>query len=192
VTSASYSSPEVQQWLAAMAPTEYFWNSITAAVAPDLFDAGLSAISEAVQEARIPKKAAKSPPISQWPSIFSGMEIIANRVTFSHRDGGGSPSLFDLLVSLGSNHQAKLSLADVQATFNYVPGTMVFISGKVLEHSVGSWINGERFVIAHFMKDKVHARVGVQRPAFPMQSFFLQFLGEKNKLRESKHKPRKC
>ncbi|KAG2150756.1 uncharacterized protein EDB93DRAFT_1051873, partial [Suillus bovinus] len=62
----------------------------------------------------------------------------------------------DLLVSLGSEHEAKLTLPDVGAELDYYPGTMVFISGKVLEHSVGLWIKGERLVIAHFMKDKVH------------------------------------
>ncbi|KAG1828200.1 hypothetical protein EV424DRAFT_1295140, partial [Suillus variegatus] len=91
-----------------------------------------------------------------WPSIFSGLEIIANRVTFSHRDAGGSPSLFDLLVSLGRNHHATLALADLHAELDYSSGAMVYIAGRVLEHSVGPWLNGEQVVIAHFMKDAVH------------------------------------
>ncbi|KAG1822768.1 uncharacterized protein BJ212DRAFT_1263288, partial [Suillus subaureus] len=67
-----------------------------------------------------------------WPSIFSGLEIIANHVMFSHRDGGGSPSLLDLLVSLGRNHDATLALADLNAELDYSPGAMVYISGRVL------------------------------------------------------------
>ncbi|KAG0698585.1 hypothetical protein DFH29DRAFT_772009, partial [Suillus ampliporus] len=102
--------------------------------------------------------------VDSWPSIFSGLEIIANRVTFSHRDGGGSPSLLDLLVSLGRNHHATFALPDVQAELDYFPGAMVYISGRVLEHSVCPWLNGERLAIAHFMKDAVHDRVGVPRP----------------------------
>ncbi|KAG1771915.1 hypothetical protein EV702DRAFT_976995, partial [Suillus placidus] len=121
-----------------------------------------------------------------WPSIFSGLEIIANRVTFSHRDGGGSPSLLDLLVSLGRNHDATLALADLNAELDYSPGTMVYISGRVLEHSVGPWLNGEQFVIAHFMKDAVHNRVGVPRPGFPMQSFFLELVGRRQKGKRQK------
>ncbi|KAG2351194.1 hypothetical protein BDR07DRAFT_1320858, partial [Suillus spraguei] len=72
-----------------------------------------------------------------WPSIFLGHEIIANWVTFSHRDGSGSPSLLDLLVSLGRNHHVTLALADLKAELDYSPGTMFYISGRVLEHSVG-------------------------------------------------------
>ncbi|KAG1819830.1 uncharacterized protein BJ212DRAFT_1267380, partial [Suillus subaureus] len=121
-----------------------------------------------------------------WPSIFSGLEIIANQVTFSHRDGGGSPSLLDLLVSLGRNHHATLALANLKAELDYSPGTMVYISGRVLEHSVGPWLNGEQFIIAHFMKDAVHNRVGVPRPGFPMQSFFLELVGRRQKGKREK------
>ncbi|KAG2071692.1 hypothetical protein BDR04DRAFT_977146, partial [Suillus decipiens] len=71
-----------------------------------------------------------------WPSIFSGLEIIANQVTFSHRDAGGSPSLLDFLVSLERKHHATLALADLKAELYYSPGTMVYISARVLEHSV--------------------------------------------------------
>ncbi|KAG1851127.1 hypothetical protein F4604DRAFT_1592525, partial [Suillus subluteus] len=118
-----------------------------------------------------------------WPSIFSGLEIIANHTTLSHRDVGGAPSLFDLLISLGSGHKAKLVLADVGAELDYYPGTMTFISGKVLQHSIGPWGEGERLVIAHFMKDKIHSRVKVSRPAFPSQAFFLKMVGQGGKAR---------
>ncbi|KAG2352438.1 hypothetical protein BDR07DRAFT_1253995, partial [Suillus spraguei] len=83
-----------------------------------------------------------------WPSIFSGLEVIVNRVTLSHRDPGGAPTLYDLLVSLGKGHAAKMRLADVQAELDYFPGTMLFICGIILEHSVQPWVDGERFVIA--------------------------------------------
>ncbi|KAG2355374.1 hypothetical protein BDR07DRAFT_1493293 [Suillus spraguei] len=176
VTSAAYSSAEVQAWLSALATTEFFWNAITAAVAPDLFQAGSAAILGAQCETSSKSKA--SPAVSRWPSVFSGLEVIVNRVTLSHRDGGGAPTLYDLLVSLGIGHTATMKLADVGAELDYFPGTMVYISGILLEHSVGPWANGERFVIAHFMKDKVHDRMKVPRPPFPMQRFFLEMVGK--------------
>jgi hypothetical protein len=81
--------------------------------------------------------------VDSWPSIFSKPEIIANCVIFSHRDAGGSPSLFDFLVSLGRNHHTTLALADLHAELDYSPGAMVYIAGQVLEYSVGPWFNGE-------------------------------------------------
>jgi hypothetical protein len=179
----------MQSWLAALATTEFFWNAITAAVAPDLFNSGSTAIPKVQQEVAS-KQEDNISPGSEWPSIFSGLEIIVNRVTLSHRDAGGSPTLFDLLVSLGIGHTATMKLADVQAELDYFPGTMLFIAGRVLEHSVGPWGNGERFVIAHFMKDKVHDRVGVARPSFPMQTFFLEMVGEEKVSRRGSRKSR--
>ncbi|KAG2072047.1 hypothetical protein BDR04DRAFT_1117271 [Suillus decipiens] len=48
VTSASYKSVEVQEWLATLSAIEFFWNVITTALAPDLFEAGASAITQVV------------------------------------------------------------------------------------------------------------------------------------------------
>jgi hypothetical protein len=50
VASSSYSNVEVQEWLAALSTTEFFWNAITAAVAPDLFAAGAHTISKLNEE----------------------------------------------------------------------------------------------------------------------------------------------
>ncbi|KAG1747785.1 uncharacterized protein EDB91DRAFT_1245272 [Suillus paluster] len=50
VTSESYNSKEVQKWLEALTTSELLWNSITAAVAPELFESGTSAFSKVVKE----------------------------------------------------------------------------------------------------------------------------------------------
>ncbi|KAG1740736.1 uncharacterized protein EDB91DRAFT_1081836 [Suillus paluster] len=50
VTSESYNSKKVQKWLGALTTSELLWNSITAAVAPDLFESGSSAFSKVVKE----------------------------------------------------------------------------------------------------------------------------------------------
>ncbi|KAG1864347.1 hypothetical protein F4604DRAFT_1535688, partial [Suillus subluteus] len=83
-----------------------------------------------------------------WPSIFSGLELIVNHVTLSHRDPGGAPSHYDMLVSLGIRDEAMFVIEDIGAELVYSPGTMVYIAGKVLKHSVSHWKIGERFVIA--------------------------------------------
>jgi hypothetical protein len=43
---------------------------------------------------------------------------------------------------------------------------------------VGPWENWEQFALAHFMKDKVHDRVGVARPAFLVQADFFTLIGK--------------
>ncbi|KAG2147897.1 uncharacterized protein EDB93DRAFT_1059891, partial [Suillus bovinus] len=80
--------------------------------------------------------------------VFSGIEVIVNRETPHHRDPGASPPFYDLLVSLGQANQAILDLPDLGTQLGYPPRTMVYIAGKVLEHGVPGWGDGERIVIA--------------------------------------------
>ncbi|KAG1771373.1 hypothetical protein EV702DRAFT_977427 [Suillus placidus] len=84
---------------------------MTVAITPDLFQADLVAILD------VPWQISSNPnnlaAASQWPSIFSEFEIIVHWVTWSHKDPGGTPTLYDLLVSLGIGHTATMKLADV-------------------------------------------------------------------------------
>ncbi|KAG1763081.1 hypothetical protein EDD22DRAFT_846611 [Suillus occidentalis] len=77
VTSVSYSSDSVQNWLVDMSNSEYFWNAITATIAPKLYQAGGDSISK-----------------------VSRLEVISNHMTLSHRDPGGAPSHYDMLHSV--------------------------------------------------------------------------------------------
>lgn len=95
------------------------------------------------------------------------MDIIVNRITPPHIDAGGAPSFYDHLLSLGQGHSASLHLEDLDAQFAYLPGTSVFLTGRVLTHSVPGWVGGERVVVAHYSKDDVHDRLGITRPTLP-------------------------
>ncbi|KAI5993177.1 hypothetical protein EDC04DRAFT_2613445 [Pisolithus marmoratus] len=85
-----------------------------------------------------------------WPSIYLGIDVIVNQETPPHQDQASAPSLLDL-----------------------VPGTMVFLAGKLLTHSVPKWEKGERIALAHYMKDAIHNRFGLARPMFTMQKDLL-------------------
>lgn len=104
-----------------------------------------------------------------WPSIYPGMDIIANRITPKHCDQGGAVTYYDHLISFGQDHDAIFRLDDLDAEFPYLPGTSVLLSGKGLAHSVPEWSKGERLVIAHYSKDEVQDRLGIARPSFPTQ-----------------------
>ncbi|KAI6126956.1 hypothetical protein F5141DRAFT_1060598 [Pisolithus sp. B1] len=72
----------------------------------------------------------------RWPSIYLGIDVIVNQETPPHLDQVSAPSLLDL-----------------------VPGTMIYLAGKLLTHSVPKWETGERIALAHHMKDAVHSRL---------------------------------
>ncbi|KIK33205.1 hypothetical protein CY34DRAFT_100019, partial [Suillus luteus UH-Slu-Lm8-n1] len=157
-------------WLSEMTATEQFWSAITSIIAPHQYLAGMRSVSS------LNLMVKTSHPVV-WPSEFSGIKVIVNRETPHHRDPGASPSFYDLLVSLGKGHQAILDLPDLGTELRYTPGTMIYICGKVLEHGVPRWGDGERIVIAHFVKDKVHDRQSIPRPEFPMDREFLIKVG---------------
>ncbi|KAG2335445.1 hypothetical protein BDR05DRAFT_857690, partial [Suillus weaverae] len=58
------------------------------------------------------------------PPFFSGLELILNQMTLNHQDPGGAPSHYDMLVSLGIEHDTIFSIKDLEAKLVYSPGTM--------------------------------------------------------------------
>ena len=94
------------------------------------------------------------------------------------RDMGSSPTCYDFLLSSGTHKQSRLDLPELGTSLSYGPGTLVAVSGKVLLHRVKWWEGGERVCIAHFTKDAVHTRLGLERPQWPRQQTYLQLLGK--------------
>lgn len=162
--SASLQSAEVQMWLSEMLPLEHFLDAVLRIVHPELWTANNAAVDQLVSQLSLS---------SPWPTSFTGVDLIVNRVTPPHLDSGGAVTFYDHLLSLGFGHQAILDLDDFGAKFAYAPGTSVFLTGRVLTHSVPVWSSGERVVVAHYSKDDVHDRLGVSRPALPTQLGFL-------------------
>lgn len=120
--------------------------------------------TEAIRRLKYEDAVSWHPNLALWPSIFSGIGIIVNRVTPAHRDRGACSPVYDLLASLGTHSNARLSLPDVHAQLSYKPGTIVLVCGRVLRHEVTSWEGGDRVCWAHYMRDNVHNRLELPRP----------------------------
>ncbi|KAI6023456.1 hypothetical protein EDC04DRAFT_2934178 [Pisolithus marmoratus] len=143
--SFSLKKPAVRQWLRDITYAEDFWNTIAEIVLPDLAQVGKEAIS-----AKQHWVTTQPPCPVRWPSIYLGIDVIVNQKTPPHQDQASAPSLLDL-----------------------VPGTMVFLAGKLLIHSVPKWEKGEMVALAHYMKDAIHNIFGLARPIFTQQKDLL-------------------
>ena len=86
-------------------------NAILGIVHPDLYQAGLEA-KEAYEASEMSKKP------YHWPSVYSSIDVIANRLTPPHHDAGGAASSYDLLLSLGEG-SPDLHLAGVGVQLVY-------------------------------------------------------------------------
>jgi hypothetical protein len=107
------------------------------------------------------------PECRNWPSIFTGISVMTNRVTPTHLDGKGEHSGYDCLVSIGTANAAELNLADLGAVFPYPPRTVVFLTGRVLKHEVKEWGDGDRTCYAHWTRQAVFKKYGFSPTEWP-------------------------
>ncbi|KAI6096658.1 hypothetical protein EDD16DRAFT_1719708 [Pisolithus croceorrhizus] len=148
--SSSLKKAPVRQWLQDVSYAEEFWNTIAEIVLPDLAQVGKDAIS--VEEDWV---ITQPPSPISWTSIYLGIDISQSRGSSPPR-----PSLCTISAGPGT-------------IFCYQPGTMTYLAGKVLTHSVPKWGKGERIALAHYMKDAVPNRFGLPRPPFTQQKHLL-------------------
>ena len=89
----------------------------------------------------------------RWQSVHTGIAIVCNRLTCSHRDRKGRPEWYDSLVNYsGSGRKPWLLINDLGMDLEYSSGTMVGFCGMIFKHEVKSWSSGDRVCYAHFMK----------------------------------------
>ena len=152
--------------MTAIADVELLCNCVTALITPELYDHGLAAISKIKEGVEMAQKYQN---VELWPSVYTTMQVIMNRVTPRHRDEGGCPTHFDLLLSAGVHHGTTFDVQELGVSLSYPPGTIVSLCGKVFFHEVCQW-EGDRVCIAHFIKDTVHDRLDFPRPGWPKRS----------------------
>lgn len=143
-------------------PWEQLLDAVLQIVHPDMHVANINARAKLLGSLCIPRLT--------WPTCYSGMDIIVNRITPPHCDAGGAYSFYSNLLSLGIGHDAQFCLDDLEAQFDYSPGTGIWFSGHGLHHLVPSWTKGERVVVSHYAKDDVHDHLEIQRPSLPTQA----------------------
>jgi hypothetical protein len=149
----------IQNWLKLIDPIEQLLNSVLKIVHPKMYEANCTAVSALLQRQEFPLP---------WPTIYPGLDIVANRATIPHRDAGGANTFYDHLVNLGWDNDVELCLEELNGKFAYAPGTCVLFSGAALTHSVAAH-SKERVVLAHYSNEKVQGRLGVARPVLPTQ-----------------------
>lgn len=159
-----------EEFLSAMVEPENLFNAVASLITPDLYDVSNEAIEKTITGEGMAKDYDN---VELWQSCYTALEVIVNRTTPPHRDRGAAPEQFDFLVSAGTHKEAHFDLPELNLQLLYRPGTIVVLSGRVFLHSVDDWSGGERICIAHFIKDTVHNRQQVPRPAWPVLSNYL-------------------
>lgn len=149
--SANFGEAAALDWLNAVSESNAVLSAILAVIHPTLYDAGRQTTERLSGSPNI------CPPdiLDRWASVFSGVAVISNRSSPSHRDGGSRYNWYDVLVTLGRYQNCGLTLPGLGITLEYGPGTVVGISGMMIEHAVPD-VEGDRLCYAYFMRNNVH------------------------------------
>jgi len=142
-----------------------FTNSLLAAIysiiQPDLFESGTTIFEDIAEHAELNKTISKA--LQVWATPFTGLSVILNRETITHRDVKGYRESFDLLLTIGDYTGGRLHLPGLGFSLIYDPGTVVALAGNVLQHGVCP-VAGDQACLAHFWHKKVGERLGVKQP----------------------------
>jgi hypothetical protein len=131
-------------------------SAILGVIHPQLYDAGQETLNRLRQHPEIEEQDV----LSKWTSVFSGISVICNGTIGAHRDIRSRYEWYDLLATIGDYQECNLELPGIGLSLEYGPGTVVGLSGMVLQHEVPDF-EGERVCYANFMRDKVHEWAGI-------------------------------
>ena len=133
-----------------------FLNLALSLTHPDLYECGLLMLQR-LRQLETTKEIAQA-----WQSVYTGISIINNRTTPSHRDSKGRAEWFDTLMSYSDPcAEPRLLINDIGLDLEYGSGTVVSFCGSVLKHEVQYWGDGDRVCYAHFMRECVRKRLGI-------------------------------
>jgi hypothetical protein len=164
------SNPAALAWNKASATTKADINTIFSLISPQLH-------WDAKRSIRYLKEAYPDHPgVQLWPSTFSGINVIINKKTPSHRDKSGRPEWYDWLFATGTYRSAMFDLLDLGARLSYNPGTVVAAIGRVLQHEVKEWEDGERICKAHYMRNNVLNRQGIQNSPWVEDKIYKEWM----------------
>ena len=172
-------------WLDRISPVENLLNAITSITAPDQFGAGLEMVKKTLSGEYVLQVHEGA---FRWRSAFSGLTVLANKITPLHRDSGGRNGWYDLLFSAGTHSSCYLEVPDLGAHIRYLPGDVVLLAGGILQHAVSDWDGGNRLALAHYMRWNVAERMGVDPGSHPSLEFYSNFMDRKFCLRNPQYR----
>ena len=93
--------------------------------------------------------------LEHWHSVFTAITLITNRESLLHRDPKTNIRWYDLMLTVGDYNKAILELSTFGLRLLYNPGSICFISGKLVRHGV-SLTKDTRICYVYYMRKSMH------------------------------------
>ena len=129
---------------------------------PDMYVTSREAMVQLSNWAKEQGKESMLNAITMWPTIYNVASVMVNRASPLHLDRNGQPQWLDLLVSVGDYSDLDFVIPTIGLRVRYNPGTILGLSGQLLEHGVGK-VEGDRGIISLYMRDNFHEYMDVVR-----------------------------
>jgi hypothetical protein len=100
--------------------------------------------------------------------LFQGRSIIYNRQTPNHLDRRDPYIGWTPLVVFGRFTGGKIRIRRLGLRMSFLPGTCIWIRGRVLAHEIEVFEGGQRVSIAHFCHDSVWNMMAVEPKTSPI------------------------
>lgn len=97
----------------------------------------------------------REPRVREWPSVFTGISVISNRLTGEHHDVRGTDAGLDLLACAGDPEKSVMDLCDLGIQLKYNSGTVVLLASRVVWYAVHGWERGDRVCFAQWMRARL-------------------------------------
>ncbi|KIL56279.1 hypothetical protein M378DRAFT_17219 [Amanita muscaria Koide BX008] len=123
----------------------YRVNSLLKFVDPQ-FHANLTLLREAMERKHAVSKCMNAVD----PLLYEGREILYNRISGLHFDTQDPKLAYAALLTAGQFQGGYVSIPLLKLRIRLEPGDMIFIRGRVLEHSIEEWEGGQRISVPHF------------------------------------------
>ncbi|KAF8124488.1 hypothetical protein EV363DRAFT_1178062 [Boletus edulis] len=145
--SAAMRTESAQQWLSSIWDEAAIQSGALAIMHPEMYCSGLQTMVKLGEFAEEIGDTCMTAILAQWPSVYNVGSLMVNRASPFHVDRFGRPQWFDLLVTFGTYSDLYFLLPTLGLTLQYCPGTVIAMSGKMIEHGIGQ-TDGDRAVLA--------------------------------------------
>lgn len=110
--------------------------------------------------------------LDHWPSVFNMIEVVSNCEMPRHRDPETRPEWYNLMCASGTYSQADFVLDSLGMSFDYAPGSLVALSGKLTSYSIPK-CGTDSVWYAFYMRDSLHKRFRIENPSWRKHKQFL-------------------
>ncbi|KIK72285.1 hypothetical protein PAXRUDRAFT_121972, partial [Paxillus rubicundulus Ve08.2h10] len=159
ILKGSHANPGPQQWLQSGALQNAILSATLMVMHPDLYASGREIFLKLASSTQDEDMQLI---ILEWPMVYSVVLVIVNRATPFHWDLSFRVQWLDMLATIGEDPDLHIELENLGVRLAYSPGTVVGLSGKVLQNGVPASVS-DQVCLAYHMRDNVQEGVGVHR-----------------------------